>query len=165
MLVADLDKLLESRKSEFGAEVISKANHVRACKAASRAFTSSMAASMKDCSRKFFPTRNRTLIYANEYEQIRRALKKDIAHHSTNEKFDATAELMKPPARKSKKHIATTTFTRSTKTRRLRGPACISDTKQGELAFLYVKSSHENQACRKLVQFVEKQARKLGWTN
>jgi amino-acid N-acetyltransferase len=38
-----------------------------------------------------------------------------------------------------------------------------SETKQGELAFLYVKSSHENQGIgRKLVQFVEKQARAAG---
>jgi amino-acid N-acetyltransferase len=37
------------------------------------------------------------------------------------------------------------------------------ETKQGELAFLYVKSSHENQGIgRKLVQFVEKQARAAG---
>jgi amino-acid N-acetyltransferase len=46
--------------------------------------------------------------------------------------------------------------------------ACVAlhfypETKQGELAFLYVKSSHENQGIgRKLIQFVEKQARTMG---
>jgi amino-acid N-acetyltransferase len=106
-----------------------------------------------------------TLIYANEYEQIRRAMKKDIRQIVQLTKNSvATSELMKRTRTEIEKHIADYYIYEIDKN----PVGCVAlhiypDTKQGELAFLYVKSSHENQGIgRKLVQFVEKQARSMG---
>jgi amino-acid N-acetyltransferase len=76
----------------------------------------------------------------------------------------ASAELMKRTRTEIEKHIADYYIYEIDKN----PVACVAlhiypETKQGELAFLYVKSSHENQGIgRKLVQFVEKQARAAG---
>lgn len=106
-----------------------------------------------------------TLVYANEYQQIRRAMKKDIRHLLLLTRNSVeTQELVKR--------------TRSELERRIgdyylfeidRNPvACVAlhvypEQQVGELAFLYVSPAHENQGIgRKLVQFVEVKAREQG---
>ena len=106
-----------------------------------------------------------TLIYANEYENIRPAKKKDVRAIQllTREGVEAD-ELVRR--------------TRSTIEKSLgdyyifeidRNPvACVAlhvypERGQGELACLYVSNAHENQGIgRKLIQYVENRARALG---
>ncbi len=106
-----------------------------------------------------------TLIYANEFQQIRRALKKDIRHILQITKPSVASEEL-------------TRRTRSTIEKQLadyyifeidRNPvACVAlhtypEIGKGELACLYVSAAHENQGIgRKLVQYVENKARELG---
>ena len=106
-----------------------------------------------------------TLIYADEFQQIRPALKKDIrALLRLTKNSVLSDELVKR--------------TRATIEKQLgdyyvfdidRNPvACVAlhlypDVNKGELAFLFVAPSHENQGLgKKLIQFVENKARELG---
>ena len=63
-----------------------------------------------------------------------------------------------------KRASATTSSSKSTRIPSRASPfTCIPKQNQGELACLYVSSSHENQGIgRKLIQFVENRARELG---
>ena len=167
MLVADLDKLLEGHKQEFAPEIVSKAIHASgACKAGvPRVHIINGRVDEGLLAEVFSNEGIGTLIYANEYEQIRRALKKDVRHIVQLTKNSmATAELMKRTRAEIERQINNYYIYEID-----RNPvACVAlhlypETKQGELAFLYVKSSHENQGIgRKLIQFVEKQAREAG---
>lgn len=105
-----------------------------------------------------------TLIYANEYQQIRKALKKDIRSliQLTKESV-AAQELVKRTRTEIERRIGDYYLFEID-----RNPvACVAlhlypDQKTGELAFLYVSRAHENQGIgRKLVQFVEEKAREL----
>jgi amino-acid N-acetyltransferase len=106
-----------------------------------------------------------TLVYANEYQQIRRARRSDVR---------AIEQLI----RASVQNEELAPRTRSTIERELgsyyifevdRNPiACVAlhvypEQRKGELACLYVRPSHENQGIgRKMAQFVEQKARELG---
>ncbi len=103
-----------------------------------------------------------TLIYANEYQQIRRALKKDIRSliQLTKESV-AAQELVKRTRAEIERRIGDYYLFEID-----RNPvACVAlhvypEQRIGELAFLYVSRAHENQGIgRKLVQFVEEKAR------
>ena len=105
-----------------------------------------------------------TLIYANEYQQIRRALKKDIRSliQLTKESV-AAQELVKRTRAEIERRIGDYYLFEID-----RNPvACVAlhvypEQRIGELAFLYVSRAHENQGIgRKLVQFVEEKAREL----
>jgi len=106
-----------------------------------------------------------TLIYANEYQQIRRALKKDVRHllMLTKESV-ASEELVKRPVRRLKRNVGDYYLFEIDKN----PVACVAlhvypEQGKGELAFLYVRPSHENQGIgRKLIQFVENKARESG---
>ena len=106
-----------------------------------------------------------TLVYGNEFQQIRRALKKDVRSIVNLTKGSVESEeLIKR--------------TRSTIEKQLgdyflfeidRNPvACVAlhtyaEQGKGELACLYVSPAHENQGIgRKLIQFVENKAREMG---
>lgn len=167
LLVGELERLLESRKCEFAHEVMSKANHAAAaCKAGvARVHIINGRVDEGLLAEVFSNEGIGTLIYANEYEQIRRALKKDIRHILQLTKASmASAELMKRTRAMIERQIGDYYIYEIDKN----PVGCVAlhvypETKQGELAFLYVKSSHENQGIgRKLVQFVEKQARDMG---
>jgi amino-acid N-acetyltransferase len=167
LLVADLDKMLESRKCEFTPDIVSKANHASgACKAGIPRVHIINGRVDEGLLAEIFSNEGiGTLIYANEYEQIRRALKKDIRHiFQLTKSSMASAELMKRTRAEIEKQIADYYIYEIDKN----PVGCVAlhvypETKQGELAFLYVKSSHENQGIgSKLIQFVEKQARSLG---
>lgn len=106
-----------------------------------------------------------TLIYANQYEQIRRALKKDVRSILQLTKNSVrTEELTKRTRASIEKQIGDYYIFEID-----RNPvACVAlhvyaEQRKGELACLYVKSSHENQGIgRKLIQYVEKRAVELG---
>lgn len=105
-----------------------------------------------------------TLIYANEYQQIRRALKKDIRSLIQLTKDSVAAqELVKRTRAEIERRIGDYYLFEID-----RNPvACVAlhpypEQKTGELAFLYVSRAHENQGIGgKLVQFVEEKAREL----
>lgn len=106
-----------------------------------------------------------TLVYANEYQQIRRALKKDIrAILRLTETSVANDELIKRTRSIIEKNISDYYIFDIDKN----PVACVAlhpypHTKKGELACLFVAPSHENQGIgRKLVQYTESKAKDLG---
>ena len=108
-----------------------------------------------------------TLIYANEYEQIRPAKKKDIrAIQQLTKKAVEAEELVRRTRGEIEKNLADYYIFEIDKN----PVACVAlhvypAQQQGELASLYVDPSHENQGIgRKLIQFVENKAREMGLT-
>ena len=108
-----------------------------------------------------------TLVYANEYTQIRRALKKDVRTLSALTKNSmAAAELVKRTRASFEKQIGDYFLYEIDKN----PVGCVAlhvypEQNLGELAFLFVSPSHENQGIgRKLITFVETKARELGLT-
>ena len=106
-----------------------------------------------------------TLIYANEYQQVRAAKKKDIRSIQmlTKNSVEA-AELVKRTYNMIEKQLGDYYIFEID-----RNPvACVAlhtypEHGKGELACLYVSSSHENMGIgKKLVQFAENKARELG---
>ena len=106
-----------------------------------------------------------TLVYANEYENIRPAKKKDVRAIQllTREGVEAD-ELVKRTRSMIEKSLGDYYIFEID-----RNPvACVAlhvypDRNQGELACLYVSAAHENEGIgRKLIQFVENRARELG---
>lgn len=106
-----------------------------------------------------------TLVYANEYEQIRRALKKDIRQILllTRKSVDTT-ELMKRSRAEVERQIQDYYLYEID-----RNPvACVAlhlypEQSLAELAYLYVSPAHENQGIgRRLIQYVENKARDAG---
>ena len=106
-----------------------------------------------------------TLIYANEYEDIRPAKKKDVrAIQSLIQQGVEADELLKRSRAMIEKSLGDYFIFEIDK-----NPiACVAlhvypEQNQGELACLYVSSLHENQGIgRKLIQFVENRARRAG---
>src|SRR4030095_12011284 len=103
--------------------------------------------------------------YANEYQQVRRALKKDIrAIMQLTKNAVASEELVKRSRTHIEKQLNDYYIFEIDKN----PVACIAlhtypEQRQGELACLYVNPSHENEGIgRKLIQFVERKARELG---
>ncbi len=106
-----------------------------------------------------------TLVYANEYTQIRRALKKDVRTLIALTKNSmAAAELVKRSRAAMEKQIGDYFIYEIDKNPV--GCAALHvypEQNVGELAFLFVNPSHENQGIgRKLITFVEAKARELG---
>ncbi len=106
-----------------------------------------------------------TLIYASDYQQIRRARKKDVRVISQMIAASVESEELAPRSR--------TTIERQLDDYYLfevdRNPvACVAlhvyqPENTGELACLYVRPSHENLGIgRKMIQFVEDKAREIG---
>ena len=106
-----------------------------------------------------------TLVYANEYTQIRRALKKDVRTLITLTKNSmAAAELVKRTRASFEKQIGDYFLYEIDKN----PVGCVAlhvypEQNSGELAFLFVNPSHENQGIgRKLINYAETKARELG---
>jgi amino-acid N-acetyltransferase len=106
-----------------------------------------------------------TLIYANEYQQIRPAKKKDVrAIQILTEKAVQAEELVKRTRVSIEKSLGDYYIFEIDKN----PVACVAlhiypEQKSGELACLYVSASHENQGIgKKLLQFVETKARDAG---
>ena len=167
MPVAQLDALLAKHKGDFTPDTLSKASHASsACRAGvQRVHVINGRVDEGLLAEVFSNEGIGTLIYANEYEQIRRAMKKDIRKILQLTKGSMqTEELMKRTRAAIEKQVSDYYIYEID-----RNPvACVAlhvfpEQHKGELAFLYVSPSHENQGIgQKLIQFVENKARDTG---
>jgi amino-acid N-acetyltransferase len=167
MLVSELDALLEKSKGEFAPETLSKAQHAAiACRAGvQRVHVINGRVDEGLLAEVFSNEGIGTLVYANEYQQIRPAKKKDVrAIQVLTAKGVQSDELVKRTRASIEKALGEYYIFEIDKN----PVACVAlhvypEQKKGELACLYVSSSHENQGIgRKLIQFVENKAREIG---
>lgn len=167
MLASDLDVVLAQKRNEIIPEMLSKAIHAAAaCRAGvPRVHIINGRVDEGLLAEVFSNEGIGTLIYANEYEQIRRAMKKDIRSLVLLTKNSvASEELVKRTRAALEKQVGDYYIFEIDKN----PVACVAlhvypERNQGELAFLFVSPSHENQGIgRKLIQFVEAKARELG---
>jgi amino-acid N-acetyltransferase len=167
MLVAELQKLLQQNAAGFSPETLSKAQHAAlACLAGiPRVHIINGRVDEGLLAEVFSNDGIGTLIYANEYQQIRPAKKKDIRAIQLLTKASVEAEEM---VRRSKAVIEKSLGDYFIFEIDKNPVACVAlhiypEQKKGELACLYVNPSHENQGIgRKLIQFVENKAREMG---
>ena len=167
MLASDLEKSIGAKKADFTPDMISKATSaVNACKAGiPRVHVINGRVDEGLLAEVFSNEGIGTLIYANEYQQVRRALRKDVrAIQRLTKESVANAELMKRTRAMIEKQLQDYYIFEIDK----HPVACVAlhvypEQKTGELACLYVNSSHENQGIgRKMIQFVESKAREQG---
>lgn len=106
-----------------------------------------------------------TLVYANDYQQIRKAKRKDVRVIAQLTRDSIAAEEL---SNRTRLQIARDLHDYYIFEIDRHAVGCVAlhlypDQKKGELAFLCVSRSHENQGVgRKLVQFVEDKARQAG---
>jgi amino-acid N-acetyltransferase len=169
MPVADLESVLALQKNEIHPGMVSKAVHaVAACKAGvPRVHVISGLLEEGLLAEVFTNEGVGTLIYANEFQQIRRAMKKDIRSILNLTKPSvASEELVKRTRSSIEKQLGDYYIFEIDKN----PVACVAlhsypEQNKGELAFLFVSPAHENQGIgRKLIQFVENKARELGFS-
>ena len=167
MLVADLQKLLQQNSAGFATEVLSKAQHAAAACLAGVPRVHIINGKVDEglLAEVFSNDGIGTLIYANEYQQIRAAKKKDIRAIQMLTKASVEAdELVKRTRASIEKSLGDYHLFEIDKN----PVACVAlhvypEQKKGELACLYVNPSFENQGIgRKLIQFVENKARDMG---
>jgi amino-acid N-acetyltransferase len=167
MLASDLERLLAGNKQEFMPDMRSKAEHAAAaCRAGvPRVHIINGRVDEALVAEIFSNEGIGTLIYANEYQQIRRALKKDVRHLlKLTQKSVETEELARRTRGGIERQLNDYYLFEIDKN----PVACVAlhlypEQSKGELACLFVDSSHENQGIgRKLIQFVENKARELG---
>ncbi|MBA4148398.1 MAG: amino-acid N-acetyltransferase [Verrucomicrobia bacterium] len=167
MPVAQLDQLLARHKNDFAADMLSKAQFASAACHANVQRVHIINGSVDEglLAEVFSNEGVGTLIYADQYQQIRKAMKKDIrAIMKITKPSVANEELVKRTRATLEKQLGDYYIFEIDKN----PVACIAlhiypEQNQGELACLYVNSSHENQGIgRKLIQFVEAKARELG---
>ncbi|HVU08264.1 MAG TPA: amino-acid N-acetyltransferase [Verrucomicrobiae bacterium] len=166
MLVVELEKMLQMNSAGFAPEILSKAQHAAlACKAGiPRVHVINGKVDEGLLAEVFSNDGIGTLIYANEYQQIRAAKKKDVRAIQLLTKQAVEAdELVKRTRTVIEKSLGDYFIFEIDKN----PVACVAlhvypEQKKGELACLYVSASHENQGIgRKLIQFVENKAREL----
>jgi amino-acid N-acetyltransferase len=167
MLLADLDDILAHRRAEIAPEMLSKAIHAAAAArlGVQRVHIINGRVDEGLLAEVFSNEGIGTLIYANEYQQIRRAMKKDVRHILALTKNSvANDELVKRTRSSIEKSLGDYYMFEIDKN----PVACVAlhtypELGKGELACLYVNPSHENQGIgRKLIQFAENKARELG---
>jgi amino-acid N-acetyltransferase len=166
MIVGELSALLEKNKCEFTPETQSKAVHAAAACLAGvqRVHVINGRVDEGLLAEVFSNEGIGTLIYANEYQQIRPAKKKDVrAIQLLTAKAVQSQELVKRTRSTIEKSLGDYYMFEIDKN----PVACVAlhvypEPRKGELAALYVSESHENQGIgRKLIQFVESKAREL----
>lgn len=169
MLVVELQKLLQQNGASFAPDMVSKAQHaVSACLAGVQRVHIINGRVDEGLLAEVFSNEGiGTLIYANEYQQIRPAKKKDIrAIQMLTKKAVESDELVKRTRAHIEKSLADYYIFEIDKN----PVACVAlhaypEQGKGELACLYVNPSHENQGIgRKLIQFIENKTRELGLT-
>jgi amino-acid N-acetyltransferase len=169
MPLADLESVLALQKNDIAPEQISKALHaVAACKAGvPRVHIINGRVDEGLLAEVFSNEGIGTLIYANDYQQIRRAMKKDIrAIQMLTQKAVEAEELVKRSRAAIEKNLADYFIFEIDKN----PVACVAlhvypEQKKGELACLYVSPLHENRGIgRKLIQYVETKAREMNLT-
>jgi len=167
LLLADLDAILANHKEEILPELLSKAVHASAaCHAGVQRVHIINGRVDEGLLAEVFSNEGiGTLIYANEYQQVRRALKKDVrAIQMLTKKSVESEELVKRTRASIEKNIGDFYIFEIDKN----PVACVAlhiylEQNKGELACLYVNPSHENQGIgRKLIQFAESKAREMG---
>src|SRR5580658_100865 len=167
MPVADLESVLALQKNDIPQELISKAVHaVAACKAGvPRVHIINGRVDEGLLAEVFSNEGVGTLIYANDYQQIRRAMKKDVrAIQILTKKAVESDELVKRTRAMIEKSLGDYFIFEIDKN----PVACVAlhvypEQKKGELACLYVDTVHENRGIgRKLIAFVETKAREMG---
>ena len=167
MAVNELDERLSKQRDQFAPEGLSKAQHAAdACRwHVPRAHIINGGVAEGLLAEVFSNEGIGTLIYANEYQQIRPAKKRDtsILLQMTRGSV-ANDELMKRTRTAIEKNIGDYFIFEIDH----HPIGCVAlhaypEQRKGELAFLYVNPSHENQGIGvKLIQFVEDQARQSG---
>jgi amino-acid N-acetyltransferase len=167
MSVTDLETVLAMQKPDIQPEMVSKAIHaVAACKAGvPRVHVINGSLEEGLLAEVFTNEGVGTLIYGNEFQQIRRAMKKDIRSilNLTKPSVD-TEELVKRSRSSIEKQLADYYIFEIDKN----PVACVAlhlypENKKGELACLYVSPAHENQGIgRKLIQYIENKSREQG---
>jgi len=166
MLVADLESVIAMQKNDIAPELLSKALHaVTACKAGiPRVHVINGKVDEGLLAEVFSNEGIGTLIYANEYQQIRRAMKKDIrAIQLLTKAAVESSELMKRTRAMIEKNLTDYFIFEIDKN----PVACVAlhvfpEQKKGELACLYVNPLHENRGIgRKLIQFIENKAKEM----
>ena len=167
ILVGDLQKLLQGERSGFELDMVSKARHAAAACAAGvqRVHIVDGREDEGLLAEVFSNEGIGTLIYANEYEQIRAAKKKDIrAIQRLTKKAVEAEELLRRTRGEIERNLSDYYIFEIDNN----AVACIAlhvypGQRQGELASLYVDPSHENQGIgRKLMRFVEDKALEVG---
>jgi amino-acid N-acetyltransferase len=164
MLLADFESVLVLQKNDIAPEQLSKALHtVTACKAGiPRVHVINGKVDEGLLAEVFSNDGIGTLIYANEYQQIRRAMKKDIrAIQLLTKKAVEAEELVRRSRASIEKNLSDYFIFEIDKN----PVACVAlhvypEQKKGELACLYVSPLHENRGIgKKLIQFIEGRAK------
>jgi amino-acid N-acetyltransferase len=167
MPASDLVKLVQQDRTGFVTEMLSKVQHATAACNAGVPRVHVINGTLDEglLGEVFSNHGIGTLIYANEYENIRPAKKKDARAIQLLTKQAVEAdELMKRSKAELEKGIGDYFIFDIDKN----PVACVAlhvypEQQQGELASLYVSSAHENQGIgRKLIQFVADKAREMG---
>jgi amino-acid N-acetyltransferase len=167
ILASDLDAVLTNARTEISPELVSKATYAAAaCRAGVQRVHIINGRVDEGLLAEVFSNEGiGTLIYANEYQQIRRAMKKDLRSiQMLTKEGVANQELAKRTRAAIERQLGDYYIFEIDKN----PVACVAlhlypDQPKGELACLYVKTSHENQGIgRKLIRFVEEKARELG---
>ena len=169
ILVSDLQKLVQSASAGFEGEMLSKARHAAAaCAAGVQRVHIVNGREAEGLLAEVFSNEGiGTLIYANEYEQIRPAKKKDIrAIQLLTKKAVQAEELMRRTRAEIEKNLADYYIFEIDKNPVACAALHIYPTQQqGEIASLFVDPAHENQGiARKLIHFIESKARETGLT-
>ena len=167
MLVGDLQKLIQVAPGGFAPGMISKAQHAAAaCLAGVERVHIASGREDEGLLAEVFSNEGiGTLVYANEYEQIRPAKKKDIrAIQRLTKKAVEAEELMRRTRVEMEKNLGDYYIFEIDKN----PVGCVAlhiypEQEVGELASLFVSPAHENQGIgRKLIQFIENKAREAG---
>jgi amino-acid N-acetyltransferase len=167
MIVGELEALLEKHKDDFANGSLSKAKHAAAaCRAGvQRVHVINGHVDEGLLAEVFSNEGIGTLIYANEYQQIRPAKKKDVrAIQLLTQNAVQSDELLKRTRASIEKSLGDYFIFEIDKN----PVACVAlhsypEHGKSELACLYVNPSHENQGIgRKLIQFIESKARESG---
>jgi len=164
--VAQLDAMLSKGKADFSPEIFTKAQSAAtACRnGIARVHIINGREDEGLLAEMFSNEGVGTMVYANEYEKIRRAQKKDVAAilKITQSAVDSE-ELVRRTKATLEKQIGEYYLYEID-----RNPvACVAlhlypEHNKGELACLFVAPTHENQGIgKKLIQFVENKAREL----
>jgi amino-acid N-acetyltransferase len=163
----ELRRLVQHEPAGFADEMLSKARHaVTACESGiPRVHIINGQADEGLLAEVFSDDGIGTLVHANEYQQIRPAKKKDArAIQSLTKQAVEADELVRRSRTALERHLGDYFIFELDKN----PVACVAlhvypEQHKGELACLYVSSSHENQGIgRRLIQFVENRARELG---
>jgi amino-acid N-acetyltransferase len=167
MLVAELAKIIQQNGAGLAPEMSSKAQYaIAACNAGvPRVHVIDGTLDEGLLGEVFSNHGLGTLIYTNEYEDIRPAKKKDVrAIQMLTKRAVEADELVKRTRAMIERNLADYYIFDIDEN----PVACVAlhvypEQNQGELACLYVSSSHENAGIgRKLIQFVEDRARERG---